>query len=162
MFEWHFSTFFEKIWSIISVSDILIFLRQLLSLAKLDAGFSIIYLRFDINSRKTTQIPQFLIESDPDVKVVVCQPRRLAAIGVATRVAWEQNSPVGEVTDSSIHCLTFRRSLGILLKDWAEPRRKHDFYFAHMESCWGDSKLISYWVAWIMSFLMRLSNSFCW
>jgi hypothetical protein len=47
--------------------------------------------------RKTTQIPQFLIESDPTAKVVVCQPRRLAAVGVAARVAWEQSCSIGEV-----------------------------------------------------------------
>ena len=48
-------------------------------------------------NRKTTQIPQFLIESDPNAKVVVCQPRRLAAIGVANRVAFEQGCQIGEV-----------------------------------------------------------------
>lgn len=40
---------------------------------------------------KTTQIPQFILESAPDqVKIVVAQPRRLAATGVADRVAEER------------------------------------------------------------------------
>ncbi len=30
---------------------------------------------------KTTQIPQFIFEQQPDAKVLVCQPRRLAAVG---------------------------------------------------------------------------------
>ena len=51
---------------------------------------------------KTTQCPQFLLE-DADargkgsaLRVVVCQPRRIAAIGVANRVAEERGERVGE------------------------------------------------------------------
>lgn len=40
---------------------------------------------------KSTQIPQFILEEAPaDVKIVVAQPRRLAATGVASRVANER------------------------------------------------------------------------
>ena len=40
---------------------------------------------------KTTQIPAFLLEEFPlDAKIVVAQPRRLAATGVAARVANER------------------------------------------------------------------------
>jgi len=40
---------------------------------------------------KTTQIPQFILEESPtDTKIVVAQPRRLAATGVAGRVAEER------------------------------------------------------------------------
>ena len=43
---------------------------------------------------KTTQIPQFLHEAAGGrAKIVVCQPRRLAAVGVATRVAEELGRP---------------------------------------------------------------------
>lgn len=45
---------------------------------------------------KTTQIPQFLNEVEPNARIVVCQPRRLAAIGVATRVADELAGQIGE------------------------------------------------------------------
>jgi hypothetical protein len=38
---------------------------------------------------KTTQIPQFINEENPNAKIIICQPRRLAAVGVATRVAEE-------------------------------------------------------------------------
>ena len=44
---------------------------------------------------KTTQIPQFIMESNPNLKIVVCQPRRLAAVGVATRVAEEMDTKLG-------------------------------------------------------------------
>jgi ATP-dependent RNA helicase DHX57 len=38
-----------------------------------------------------SQIPQYILETFPDrAKIVVCQPRRLAATGVATRVAEER------------------------------------------------------------------------
>lgn len=40
---------------------------------------------------KTTQIPQFILEESPkDAKIIVAQPRRLAATGVADRVAQER------------------------------------------------------------------------
>jgi ATP-dependent RNA helicase DHX57 len=41
-------------------------------------------------------MPQFIHEANPDVKILICQPRRLAAIGVATRVAEEQSCPLGD------------------------------------------------------------------
>jgi ATP-dependent RNA helicase DHX57 len=50
----------------------------------------------DTGCGKTTQIPQFILEESPaDVKIVVAQPRRLAAMAVATRVANErgENQP---------------------------------------------------------------------
>lgn len=45
---------------------------------------------------KTTQIPQFIHEQDRNLKLLICQPRRLAAVGVATRVAEEQNCTIGD------------------------------------------------------------------
>ncbi|KAL7522187.1 hypothetical protein ACHAWX_006877 [Stephanocyclus meneghinianus] len=45
---------------------------------------------------KTTQIPQFILENSPnDSKIVVAQPRRLAATGVASRVATERGESTG-------------------------------------------------------------------
>jgi HrpA-like RNA helicase len=46
--------------------------------------------------RKTTQIPQFIIDQNRNAKIIVCQPRRLAAVGVATRVAEEQSTAIGD------------------------------------------------------------------
>jgi ATP-dependent helicase HrpB len=48
-------------------------------------------------SGKTTQVPQMLLEAGlaQDKKIVVLQPRRVAARTVAARVAWERNSPLG-------------------------------------------------------------------
>ena len=40
---------------------------------------------------KSTQLPAYLLENDPEgAKIVVAQPRRLAATGVASRVAEER------------------------------------------------------------------------
>lgn len=46
---------------------------------------------------KSTQIPQFIYEAQSTSKIVICQPRRLAAIGVATRVAEEMGSAIGDL-----------------------------------------------------------------
>jgi len=45
---------------------------------------------------KTTQCPSFIYEENPKAKIVVCQPRRLAAVSVATRVAEELACSIGE------------------------------------------------------------------
>jgi len=44
---------------------------------------------------KSTQIPQFILEKYPRSRVVVTQPRRIAATGVATRVASEYGCNLG-------------------------------------------------------------------
>ena len=47
---------------------------------------------------KSTQVPSFLLDSF-GLKVLMCQPRRIAAVGVATRIAEERDTVVGEVRD---------------------------------------------------------------
>ena len=48
-------------------------------------------------SGKTTQVPQMLLDAGlaGDRKIVVLQPRRVAARTVAARVAWERNCRLG-------------------------------------------------------------------
>ena len=48
-------------------------------------------------SGKTTQVPQMVLDAGlaGDKKILVLQPRRVAARTVAARVAWERQSPVG-------------------------------------------------------------------
>lgn len=48
-------------------------------------------------SGKTTQVPQMLLDAGlaGDRRIVVLQPRRVAARSVATRVAWERSQPLG-------------------------------------------------------------------
>ena len=48
-------------------------------------------------SGKTTQVPQMLLDAGlaPEKKIVVLQPRRVAARTVAARVAWERNGRLG-------------------------------------------------------------------
>lgn len=50
----------------------------------------------DTGSGKTTQIPQLILENDSSASIVVTQPRRVAAISVAARVAAERGCVLGE------------------------------------------------------------------
>lgn len=59
-------------------------------------------------SGKSTQIPQFLLDdshcqsSSATPHVVVTQPRRIAAISVAERVAWERKQQVGDMVGYAV------------------------------------------------------------
>ncbi len=79
---------------------------------------------------KSTQLPQFLLENWEDkgfvgkFAAVVAQPRRIAAIGVANRVAEEREEPVGETVGYRVRgqnnvgkfaCLVFCTT-GVLLR----------------------------------------------
>ncbi|KAJ3382280.1 ATP-dependent RNA helicase dhx8 [Entophlyctis sp. JEL0112] len=59
------------------------------------AEFPVLIVAGDTGSGKTTQLPQFLRERFPGRRIVVTQPRRIAAISAAIRVADETNSVVG-------------------------------------------------------------------
>ena len=48
-----------------------------------------------LGSGKTTQIPQFLLDSGDYQNIAVTQPRRIAAISIAHRVASERKQRIG-------------------------------------------------------------------
>jgi len=53
---------------------------------------------------KSTQVPQFLLESADQVgNIIVTQPRRLSALGLAHRVAQERGQEVGQLVGYSVH-----------------------------------------------------------
>ena len=51
---------------------------------------------------KTTQIPQFILDDDPNANIVVTQPRRISAISIAGRVAQERGEAVGHTVGYSV------------------------------------------------------------
>ncbi|CAE6944453.1 unnamed protein product [Symbiodinium sp. CCMP2456] len=64
-------------------------------------------------SGKTTQLPQFLLDdwdAEHAPRIVVTQPRRIAAISVAERVAWERGQPVGQSIGYAVHGNAIRPS----------------------------------------------------
>lgn len=68
---------------------------------------SVVVLEGQTGSGKTTQVPQFLVESgfcDRGMKVACTQPRRVAAMSVAKRVAEEMDVQLGEQVG---YCIRF-------------------------------------------------------
>jgi hypothetical protein len=48
------------------------------------------------------EIPQYILDSSPNCRVLCTQPRRLAAISLAKRVAQERKTKIGEQVGFSI------------------------------------------------------------
>lgn len=73
---------------------------------------SVVIVRADTGSGKTTQLPQILLDgegseslnmnSSERMSIAVTQPRRVAAVAVARRVAWERNCEVGDEVGYSV------------------------------------------------------------
>ena len=67
---------------------------------------------------KTTQVPQFLLDSaEGPIKIVVAQPRRVAAVGVASRVAEERGENVGQTVGVAVRGEVAMGS-HLVLYDW--------------------------------------------
>eukprot|EP00057_Strongylocentrotus_purpuratus_P019896 XP_011674370.1 PREDICTED: ATP-dependent RNA helicase A-like protein [Strongylocentrotus purpuratus] len=71
---------------------------------------------------KTTQVPQFILDSyiragkGAECNIAVTQPRRISAISIAERVAYERTEPLGVSTGYSVRFDTVRpRPLGAML-----------------------------------------------
>ncbi|KAI9358557.1 P-loop containing nucleoside triphosphate hydrolase protein [Zopfochytrium polystomum] len=66
------------------------------------AAFQHLIVVGDTGSGKTTQLPQYLHEAMPEARILVTQPRRIAAISAATRVAEETRTRLGSLVGYSV------------------------------------------------------------
>eukprot|EP00927_Polykrikos_kofoidii_P037399 TRINITY_DN31540_c0_g2_i1.p1 TRINITY_DN31540_c0_g2~~TRINITY_DN31540_c0_g2_i1.p1 ORF type:complete len:1154 (+),score=222.39 TRINITY_DN31540_c0_g2_i1:223-3462(+) len=65
-------------------------------LVRLCPQHPVVFVQGETGCGKTTQVGQFLLESDPTSRIIVTQPRRVAATSVAQRVSDERGETLGE------------------------------------------------------------------
>ena len=63
--------------------------------AALVAAHDVVLVAGETGCGKSTQVPQFVLDGDPDARVACSQPRRISAMAVAERVASERGSQLG-------------------------------------------------------------------
>lgn len=57
---------------------------------------------------KSTQVPQFILRRHPNAKIIICQPRRVAATSLAVRVSEELKCKLGSRVGYHIGMESFR------------------------------------------------------
>jgi len=95
----------KKIMSIKEVRESLPIFKYRNELVQAVKNHQVVIIEGETGSGKTTQIPQYLYEEgfcENEMKVGCTQPRRVAAMSVATRVAEEMGSKVGHISGYSI------------------------------------------------------------
>ncbi|PXF46031.1 putative ATP-dependent RNA helicase DHX35 [Gracilariopsis chorda] len=66
------------------------------------AANDVLILVSDTGSGKTTQLPQIILDNAPNSSILITQPRRVAAITVATRVAAERGATLGDTVGYAV------------------------------------------------------------
>jgi len=98
----------------------------------------------ETGSGKTTQIPQYLLDSDKfmklftsgrDLRIAITQPRRVAAVAMAKRVSQERGTPLGDVVGYTIR-----------FEDHSSPRTclRYMTDGCLLRECLGDMNLLGY------------------
>ena len=66
---------------------------------------------------KSTQVPQFIFEQIKDKKILITQPRRIAAISIAKRLSYEMKTKLGELIGYHVSMISnFSKNTKIFVK----------------------------------------------
>ena len=90
--------------------------------AALVAAHDVVLVAGETGCGKSTQVPQFVLDGDPEARIACSQPRRISAMAVAERVASERGSQLGKEVGFHVR---FESSFSdaTLLNAWATRTR---------------------------------------
>ena len=90
---------------------------------------------------KSTQVPQYILENFPGSKILITQPRRIAAISIAKRLSFERNTKLGEligyhvsmIPEYSLETKIFVKTTGVFLEELLHSNDKNEFFdYSHV------------------------------
>ena len=90
---------------------------------------------------KSTQVPQFIYETSHQNKILITQPRRIAAISIANRLSFERKTKIGEligyhvsmITNYSSQTKIFVKTTGVFLEELLHNNDDNDnFDYSHI------------------------------
>ena len=84
---------------------------------------------------KSTQVPQYIFEKNKKGKILITQPRRIAAISIAKRLSYEMNSKLGDligyqvsmISHFSLDTKIFVKTTGVFLEELLHNSLDYDY-----------------------------------
>ena len=89
---------------------------------------------------KSTQVPQYIYENFKNSKIIITQPRRIAAISIANRLSFERNTKLGKligyhvsmITNYSSETQIFVKTTGVFLEELLHNNDNGLFDYTHI------------------------------
>lgn len=90
-------------------------IMMLLQILEVVRSYPVVIIEGHTGCGKTTQVPQYIFDDcrsrSEYCNIVITQPRRIAAMSIAQRVATERNWPLGSIVGYKVHILNVKYNL---------------------------------------------------